>query len=224
MQNRKRSRIPAHSSSRSVGLWGQQAMPGAVPTLLDRLLGSEAAMFAGPGETTRDYVDKMLLSALQEAQSVVRSYDSKALIVGGGYILSLNVVLRFDDLLPTHAPIGPLFYAVVWWIVIMPILQFGQVLYPSRTRAEKELNGKMPGASGVPPVYYVNPGSFADVRDLVHQALKSDWTSVLAAELLKTSRARIIKRARFARGLTMTVVSFLVLGGEQFLRGLALVH
>ena len=190
-------------------------------SLLDRFLGSDAPMYAGPGEITRDYADKMLLAALQEAQSVGRAYDNKAQIVGVGYILALNLVLRFGDLLPTHAPIGPLFYAVVWGIVIMPILQFGQVLYPSRTRAEKELTGKTSGGSNVPPIYYVDPDSFANVRDLVHQALKSDWTSVLAAELLKTSRVRIIKQARFRRGLMMTVVSFIVLGGEQFVRSLA---
>ena len=67
----------------------------------------------------RDYVDKMLLAALQEAQSVVRSYDTKAQIVGVGYILALNLVLHFGDLLPTHAPLGPLFFAVVWGIVII---------------------------------------------------------------------------------------------------------
>jgi len=130
-------------------------------------------------------------------------------------------VLHFGDLLPTHAPIGPLFFAVVWGIVIMPILQFGQVLYPSRTRAESELNGRMSGAAAIPPVYYVDPASFADVRDLANQALRADWTAVLAAELLKTSRARIIKQARFRRALMMTVVSFVVLGGEQFFRSLS---
>jgi hypothetical protein len=191
-------------------------------SLVQRFFGSDATMYAGPGEITRDYVDKMMLAALQEAQSAARSYDTKAQIVGVGYILALNLVLRFGDLLPTHAPVGPLFYAAVWGIVIMPIMQFGQVLYPSRMRAEKEFNGKVSGASAAPPVYYVDPGSFADVRDLVHQALKSDWTSVLAAELLKTSRVRTIKQARFHRGLLMTVVSFVVLGGEQFLRSFAL--
>ena len=202
---------------------GDTPMPETVPTLLDRFLGSDASMYAGPGEITREYVDKMLGAALQEAQSVARSYDTKAQIVGVGYILALNLVLHFGDLLPTHAPIGPLFFAAVWGIVIMPILQFGQVLYPSRTRAEKELNGKMSGAAAVPPVYYVDPSSFADVRELVHLALKSDWTSVLAAELLKTSRARIIKQTRFRRALMMTLVSFVALGGEQFFRSLAVV-
>ena len=89
-------------------------------------------MYAGPGEITRDYADKMLLAALQEAQSVARSYDNKAQIVGVGYILALNLVLHFGDLLPTHAPIGPLFYAVVWGIVIMPILHGGETLGTDR--------------------------------------------------------------------------------------------
>jgi hypothetical protein len=109
-------------------------MPEIPPSLLDRYLRSDATRHAGLGEITRDYVDKMLLAALQEAQSVVRSYDTKAQIVGVGYILALNLVLHFGDLLPTRAPLGPLFFAVVWGIVIMPILQFGQVLYPSAQR------------------------------------------------------------------------------------------
>jgi hypothetical protein len=114
-----------------------------LPSVLDRFRGSDATIYAGPSEITPAYANKMLLAALQEAQSVVRSYDTKAQIVGVGYILALNLVLHFGDLLPTHAPLGPLFFAVVWGIVISPILQFGQVLYPSRTRAEKELRTKM---------------------------------------------------------------------------------
>jgi len=175
-------------------------------------------MFAGPGEITRDYVDKMLLSALQEAQSIVRSYDNKAQIVGVGYILALNLVLRFGDLLSTHAPIGLLFYAAVWGIVIMPILQFGQVLYPCRARAQKKLEGKLTGTSTFPQFYHADPNTIADIRDLVQQALKSDWTSVLAAELLTVSRVRTIKQARFNRALIMGVVSFAALAGEQLYR------
>ena len=197
-------------------------MPDAAPTRLDRFPGPDAAMQAGPAETQRDYVDKMLIAALQETASVARFYDTKAQIVGVGYILALNLVLRFGDLLPNHAPIGPMFYIVVWGIVIMPIVQFGQVLYPSRMRPEKELDGRTSGASAVPSVFYIHPGAFADVRDLVNRALTSDWTSVLAAELLKTSHVRTIKQLRFRRGLMMTVVSFLVLGGEQFFRSLTL--
>ena len=138
---------------------------------------------------------------LQEAQAAVRSYDTKAQIVGVGYILALNLVLHFGDLLPTHAPLGPLFFAVVWVIVIMPILQFGQVLYPSRTRAEKELLAKM-SCGSEQRVYYVDPDRFADLKDFVQQALRCDWTSALAAELLKTSRVRIIRQAGARSGRT----------------------
>lgn len=184
------------------------------PTVLDRFLRSDATMGAGPGEITRGYVDKMLLAALHEAQAVVRSYDTKAQIVGVGYILALNLVLHFGDLLPTRAPLGPLFFAVVWGVVMMPILLFGQVLYPSRRRAEKDLLAKTSGGSGQ-SVFYVDPDTFSDLRDFVQQAWKSDWTSVLAAELLNTSRVRTIKQARFRRGLMMAVVSFIILGGEQ---------
>jgi hypothetical protein len=40
--------------------------------------------------------------------------------------------------------------------------------------------------------------------------------------MLKTSRVRIIKQARFRRGLVMTAMSFIVLGGEQLFRSLTI--
>jgi hypothetical protein len=177
-------------------------------------------MYAGVSKIARDYGDKMLLAALQETQSVVRSYDTKAQIVGVGYILALNLVLHFGDLLPTRASLGPLFFVFVWGVVIMPILLFGQVLYPSRTRAEKEFVAKAPSASKPECVYYVDPDAFVDASDLVNRALTTNWTEVLAAELLKTSRIRIIKQVRFRRGLMLAVLSFVILGGEQFARSL----
>ncbi len=166
------------------------------------------------------YTDKMLLAALLETQAATRSYDNKAQIVGVGYMLALGLVMQFGDLLPGRAPLGPLFFAVVWGVILLPIPQFGQVLYPSRSRAEKDL---LPKTSCAPErsVFYVDPEAFADVKDFVQHALKSDWTSVLAAELLKTSHNRIIKQTRFRRGLMMVVVSFIVLASEQFLRSLA---
>lgn len=196
-------------------------MPETPTSLLERPRRSDAPMHPAPSENKRDYVDRMLLAALQEAQVTARAYDTKAQIVGAGYILALNLVLHFGDLLPTRAPLGPLFFAVVWGVVILPILQFGQVLYPSRTRAEKDLIAKTSGACEE-QVYYVEPDKFADLKDFVRDARKSDWTTVLGAELLKTSRVRIIKQLRFRRGLMMAVVSFIVVGGEQFIRSLSI--
>ena len=84
-------------------------------------------------------------------------------------------------------------------------------------RAEKELLAKT-SCGSEQRIFYVDPGIFRDLQDFVHKALTSDWTSVLAAELLKTSRVRIIKQARFQRGLMMAVVSFIILGGDQLFR------
>ena len=130
-------------------------------------------------EFARDYADKMLLSALEGAHASVRSYDTKAQIVGAGYILALNVVLHFGDLLPNHAPIGPLFYAAVWLIVIMPVIQFGQVLYPSQTRADREMVAKTAGGACHPPVYYIEPDRFANVGELVSWSRwpRTSWRS-----------------------------------------------
>lgn len=193
----------------------------ASPSLLDLISSSKCDDVCETAEITRVYADKMLLAALQEAQSMVRSYDQKAQIVGVGYILALNLVLHFGDLLPGRAPHGPLFFAVVWGIVIMPILQLGQVLYPGRRRAEKDLLTKTSRESDH-RVFYVNPDRFADLQDFVQQALRSDWTQVLAAELLKLSRIRIIKQARVRRGLIMATLSFIVIGSDQLVRSFAI--
>lgn len=191
------------------------------PTILNLTSPSKRDNLFPTGENTRAYSDKMLLAALQKGQSVARSYDHKAQIVGVGYILALNLVLQFGDLLPMRAPLGPLFFAVVWGIVIMPILQLGQVLYPGRRRAEKDLLAKT-SCSSEECVFYVDPDSFADLEEYIEQALKSDWTRVLAAELLKVSRIRVIKQARFRRDLIMATLSFIVLGSDQLVRSLAI--
>ena len=191
------------------------------PSLLARISSSACDEVLRTGVVTHDYADKMLLAALQEAQSVVRAYDHKAQIVGVGYILAFNLVLHFGDILPIRGPLGPLFFAVVWGIVLLPILQLGQVLYPGRRQAEKDLLIKTSGGSEQ-RVFYVDPDIFANLEDFIQHALTSDWTWVLAGELLKVSRMRIIKQARFRRGLMMATLSFIVLGGDQLVRSFAI--
>jgi hypothetical protein len=95
------------------------------------------------------------------------------------------------------------------------------VLYPGRRRAEKDLLTKTSRGSEE-RVFYVDPDTFANLEAFIQQALRSDWTRVLAAELLKISRIRIIKQARFRRGLIMATLSFIVLGSDQFVRSLAI--
>jgi hypothetical protein len=92
----------------------------------------------------------------------------------------------------------------------------GQVLYPSRRRTARELVAKTPDGAGHPLIYYVEPDGLANVGELVEHALKSDWTSVVAAGLLTTSRVRSIKQAHLPRGQMMTVVSFIAIGDSSF--------
>ena len=59
----------------------------------------------GPLQITRDCADQRLLSALHEAQSLVRAYDTKAQILGVGYILALNLALLVvPGIVPSPCP------------------------------------------------------------------------------------------------------------------------
>ena len=91
----------------------------------------------------------MLLSALQESQSLVCAYDAKAQIVGVGYVLALNLVVHFGDTLPKPVPHSPLFLAVVWAVVILPILQFGCAIRPGAL-SEPELSAVVLSAAACP--------------------------------------------------------------------------
>ncbi len=50
----------------------------------------------------------LLRDSLAEAQSTVRAYDTKAQIVGVGYIFALGVVGSFEALLPEASELNPL--------------------------------------------------------------------------------------------------------------------
>lgn len=170
-----------------------------------------------PRVTAHEQTNSMLLSALQEAQQAVRSYDTKAQIVGVGYILALNLVLHFGDLLPVRVPMGPTSYAVIWGIIIMPIMLFGHVLCPARSKVDKEFseNGSF---NTDDQIFYVHPRRYISTNDFMQNVLTTNWTLVLASELLKASRVRSIKQTRLQRGLTMAVIAFTILGLEQLVR------
>ena len=73
----------------------------------------------------------LLRDSLAEAQTTVRAYDTKAQIVGVGYIFALGIVGRFEALLPKASELNILTLSVAC-AAILPILLFGFVLYPSR--------------------------------------------------------------------------------------------
>ena len=54
----------------------------------------------------------LLRDSLAEAQATVRAYDTKAQIVGVGYIFALGVAGRTEALLPEASELNPLIVSV----------------------------------------------------------------------------------------------------------------
>lgn len=159
----------------------------------------------------------VLRDSLGEAQTTVRAYDTKAQIVGIGYIFALGIVTQFERLFPKTSEISVGYILVAWGVVILPILLFGFVLYPSRKTAPKlehEPTAKLEH------ILYVDTKKFGSVTELMEAAGRCDPLSEVAFELLKVSKLRELKRQRFLRALFAAGVCFVVLFTSQLLRSL----
>ena len=106
---------------------------------------------------------KLLLDGRAEARATVRAYDTKAQIVGIGYIFALEVVTRFEKWFPDDFETSLVEHVLVGWgIVILPILLFGYVLYPSRKMASKLTDES---TATLENILYVDPKKFGSVYD-----------------------------------------------------------
>jgi len=157
----------------------------------------------------------LLRDALEEAQSTVRAYDTKAQIVGVGYIFALRIVGSVDKLLPETSEVDWLTVFAAWGIVILPILLFGYVLYPTRKSAPRldEKPSKRPEH-----ILYVDPDRHDNIESLKQSVARCDPLNEFAYELLKVSKLREIKRKRFLRALFCAAGAFLFLFATQFIR------
>ncbi len=163
-------------------------------------------------EPDRDQSLHFLELTLAEAQATVRAYDTKAQIVGIGYTFTLNIVAAVSDAFP-NAGGDALWAAVVFWgIVMLPLVLFGMVLFPSRKIAPK-----VAGATDLElqRTLYVETARYPSVDALEKAARASDWMHEIAFECLKVSRLRELKRARFIRALVATGVSLATLCALQ---------
>jgi len=137
--------------------------------------------------------------------------------VGVGHIFALGVITRFEDLFHKAADFNLIKVVVAWFIVILQIVLFGYVLYPSRrvapTLTEEE-------ASKIDRVLYVVPGKHHSIEQIKRAAEKCDPSNEVAYELLKVSMLRDLKRQRFVRGLFAAGASFLLIFASQFYRSL----
>lgn len=167
-------------------------------------------MTSSPDDTTN-----LLRDSLAEAQATVRSYDTKAQIVGVGYIFALGVVFRFNEVLPKVTDIDVVAMVAAWAIIIVPILLFGFVLHPTRRTAPRLLNEP---TSKLRYILYVDPVRYTDLEQLVTSANTADPAHEIGYELLRVSKLRELKRHRFLRALFAAGICFLVLFGSQVSR------
>lgn len=154
------------------------------------------------------------LNILHEAQNTVRSYDTKAQIVGVGYIFALGVVQQSGSHMPVPVAYAGLYVLSGWLIVILPIIMFAMVLYPSRVD-KVSINHSGENITGV---MYFDAQKFPNGEAYSKAVVNADWANELTYEIIKVSGIRDIKRTRFLRALYWAGGSFTMLFVSQMLR------
>ena len=155
-----------------------------------------------------------MMASLQDVQDSVKSYDTKSQIVGVGYIFAVNVIFSVGAKISSPLEIGLVGVLVAWAVIIMPIILFGMVLYPTRRFAPK-LGER---GSSANRIFYSRMDRVKDVDDYLAQLDASDIRTEIAYEILKMSGLRDRKHTRFIRGLFAAGFSFVVLFLGQILR------
>jgi hypothetical protein len=142
-----------------------------------------------------------LQAALKEAQDTVRFYDTRAQIVGVGFILAFGIIQSFASAAPKTEGFllaVQLRILIAWMLVFVPIVMFARVLYPSRTLI----------SSGGKHVFYApNPGE-TSIAQFQSAVASCDWFDEISAEIILMSRLRDLKRRRFIAALWAGAVSY----------------
>jgi hypothetical protein len=156
----------------------------------------------------------LLKDSLDEAQISVRAYDTKAQIVGVGYIFALNVIGQIGNSLPDESEIGLTNLIIAWALVVLPIALFGYVLYPVRkTKVDGDDDDRK-------HLFFLHPERYGTASKLVKAAEECDPIDEVAYELLKICELRESKRKRFVRGLSGAGLAFLLLFANQLYLGI----
>jgi hypothetical protein len=155
-----------------------------------------------------------MMASLREVQDTIRAYDTKAQIVGVGYIFAVGIITNLGTRIPNMPDFGLLAVFLAWLLFIVPIVLFGAVLYPTRKVAP------VVGEQSCHPakVYYVEPEHIAGVDAYIEAMNASDPKIEIAYEILRTAGLREIKRRRFLRGLWAAALSLMLLFLGHLLR------
>ena len=155
-----------------------------------------------------------LLAILSEAQDTSRNYDTKAEICGVGFILALGIIKQAGDNIPVPIEYASLYVLAGWLIIVIPIIMFALVLYPSRV--DKVASSRRP--DDIEGVMYFNPATFDSVDAYILAAKRADWAREIIFEITKVSMIRDTKGKRFLRALFWAAGSFLILFLSQMVR------
>ena len=167
-------------------------------------------------ETDYGFAANCLLAALKEVQDTVRAYDTKAQIVGVGFIFTIGVITNIGARLPNQPEFTTLMLILVWILAIGPIILFGVVLYPSRSMAPTL------GDEGedVRHNYYVATAVQKNLGIYLRNIEACNWIREIAFEIMKVSNLRDKKRNRFLRALYASGFSFIIIICLQILNTL----
>ncbi len=155
-----------------------------------------------------------LLSALKEAQDSVRSYDTKAQIVGVGFIFTIGMLTKVGANLPGPSEINTMALVLYWLLGIGPIVLFGFVLYPSRKTVRNLRSYK----ETIRRTYYFSSESPRNLDTYLKDIGSGNWSAEIAYEIIKVSNLRDLKRVRFIRALWASAFSFSLGAVVQILR------
>lgn len=162
---------------------------------------------------------RLLENKLNEARTVMRAYDTRAQIVGVGYILALGMLIAFESRFPKSEVVIWLDVLVVWVIIMAPVFLFGFVIYPLR-KYRPFLYSRTYDDE---PNFFCAPKDVASVNSIIlEQAKSSNIEHELAAELRHMEMLKRTKMIRFIRAMKGAALSFLILFLFQLWRSLAL--
>ena len=160
------------------------------------------------GQEKEKELQKFILSSLMEGQNSVRAFDTKAQIVGIGYIFAVNIVTNIGAHNPNTPEFTSLLVILAWVLVMLPIIMFSAVLYPSRKTAPKihEQSSKK-----IKKLYNLSTDYHEDIDKYLENLEDCDINAELSYELMKVIALRDLKRIRFLRALFAAALSFALL-------------
>ena len=147
----------------------------------------------------------LLSNALNEANTAVRAYDTKAQIAAVGYIFSLGVAGQILNYIERDVTLNGMKVIAVWILFMVPILQFGKVLYPTRGALK----------TSWPSVLFARKPDEIDPEAFIKAAHDCDPFNEVSRELLRVSKVRETKRKRFIAGMVLTMTAYAALFGYQ---------